>query len=214
MKKHNILLAVLLICATLFTTMSCATSQKSEMVSNRVPGEPFELVILGTSDMHGNIWGFSYEDSKESTNNGMSRLYTFIKNERETHPGLILLDAGDDIQGTIMTDDLANKNPDELHPVIAAMNFMGYDAMTLGNHEFNWGIPTMKKILSKAEFPVLAANVKNSKGKYVTGAGTTIINRDGVKVAVIGVVTPDVPIWDGGKEGIEDYIFESAAYAE
>ena len=213
MKKHNILLAVLLICVTLFTTMSCATSQKSEMVSNRVPGEPFELVILGTSDMHGNIWGFSYEDSKESTNNGMSRLYTFIESERETHPGLILLDAGDDIQGTIMTDDLANKNPDELHPVIAAMNFMGYDAMTLGNHEFNWGIPTMKKILSKAEFPVLAANVKNSKGKYVTGAGTTIINRDGVKVAVIGVVTPDVPIWDGGKEGIEDYIFESAAYA-
>ena len=213
MKKHNILLAVLLICATLFTTMSCATSQKSEMVSNRVPGEPFELVILGTSDMHGNVWGFSYEDSKESTNNGMSRLYTFIKNERETHPGLILLDAGDDIQGTIMTDDLANKNPDELHPVIAAMNFMGYDAMTLGNHEFNWGIPTMKKILSKAEFPVLAANVKNSKGKYVTGAGTTIINRDGVKVAVIGVVTPDVPIWDGGKEEIEDYIYENAAYA-
>lgn len=213
MKKHNILLAVLLICATLFITMSCATSQKSEMVSNRVPGEPFELVILGTSDMHGNIWGFSYEDSKESTNNGMSRLYTFIESERETHPGLILLDAGDDIQGTIMTDDLANKNPDELHPVIAAMNFMGYDAMTLGNHEFNWGITSMKKILSKADFPVLAANVKNAKGKYVTGAGTTIINRDGVKVAVIGVVTPDVPIWDGGKEGIEDYIFESAAYA-
>ncbi|MDD7271373.1 MAG: 5'-nucleotidase C-terminal domain-containing protein [Spirochaetales bacterium] len=213
MKKHNILLAVLLICVTLFTTMSCATSQKSEMVSNRVPGEPFELVILGTSDMHGNIWGFSYEDSKESTNNGMSRLYTFIESERETHPGLILLDAGDDIQGTIMTDDLANKNPDELHPVIAAMNFMGYDAMTLGNHEFNWGITSMKKILSKADFPVLAANVKNAKGKYVTGAGTTIINRDGVKVAVIGVVTPDVPIWDGGKEGIEDYIFESAAYA-
>ena len=213
MKKHNILLAVLLICATLFTTMSCATSQKSEMVSNRVPGEPFELVILGTSDMHGNIWGFSYEDSKESSNNGMSRLYTFIESERETHPGLILLDAGDDIQGTIMTDDLANKNPDELHPVIAAMNFMGYDAMTLGNHEFNWGITSMKKILSKADFPVLAANVKNAKGKYVTGAGTTIINRDGVKVAVIGVVTPDVPIWDGGKEGIEDYIFESAAYA-
>ena len=213
MKKHNILLAVLLICATLFTTMSCATSQKSEMVSNRVPGEPFELVILGTSDMHGNIWGFSYEDSKESTNNGMSRLYTFIESERETHPGLILLDAGDDIQGTIMTDDLANKNPDELHPVIAAMNYMGYDAMTLGHHEFNWGITSMKKILSKADFPVLAANVKNAKGKYVTGAGTTIINRDGVKVAVIGVVTPDVPIWDGGKEGIEDYIFESAAYA-
>ena len=213
MKKLKNLLGILLICATLITAMSCTTTEKSEMVSNRTPGEPFELVILGTSDMHGNVWGFSYEDSKESTNNGMSRLYTFIENERVAHPGLILLDAGDDIQGTIMTDDLANKNPDELHPVIAAMNYMGYDAMTLGNHEFNWGIPTMNKILSKAEFPVLAANVKNAKGKYVTGAGTTIINRDGVKVAVIGVVTPDVPIWDGGKEGIEDYVFESAAYA-
>lgn len=213
MEKLKNLLGILLICATLITAMSCTTTEKSEMVSNRTPGEPFELVILGTSDMHGNVWGFSYEDSKESTNNGMSRLYTFIENERVAHPGLILLDAGDDIQGTIMTDDLANKNPDELHPVIAAMNYMGYDAMTLGNHEFNWGIPTMNKILSKAEFPVLAANVKNAKGKYVTGSGTTIINRDGVKVAVIGVVTPDVPIWDGGKEGIEDYVFESAAYA-
>ena len=93
------------------------------------------------------------------------------------------------------------------------MNFMGYDAMTLGNHEFNWGIDKMKEILSGADFPVLAANVKDAKGRYVMGAGHTIINRDGVKVAVIGVVTPDVPIWDGGKEGIEDYVFEAASDA-
>ena len=171
------------------------------------------ITILGTSDMHGNIWGFSYEDNAETANNGMARLYTYIQQVRAENPNTILIDAGDDIQGTIMTDDLYNKTPEEAHPVIAAMNYMGYDAMTLGNHEFNWGIPTMQTILSQAEFPVLAANVTDADGEFVTGAGWTIVERDGVKVAVIGVVTPDVPIWDGGKEGIEDATFEAANVA-
>ena len=171
------------------------------------------ITILGTSDMHGNIWGYSYEDNAESTNNGMARLYTYIQQVRAENPNTILIDAGDDIQGTIMTDDLYNKTPEEPHPVIAAMNYMGYDAMTLGNHEFNWGIPTMQAILSQADFPVLAANVTDADGQLVTGAGWTIVEKGGVKVAVIGVVTPDVPIWDGGKEGIDDAVYEAANVA-
>ena len=171
------------------------------------------LTILGTSDMHGNIWGFSYEDNSETANNGMARLYTYIQQVRAENPNTILIDAGDDIQGTIMTDDIYNKTPEEPHPVITAMNYMGYDAMTLGNHEFNWGIPTMQTILSQAEFPVLAANVTDADGELVTGAGWTIVERDGVKVAIIGVVTPDVPIWDGGKEGIDDATYEAANVA-
>ena len=171
------------------------------------------LTILGTSDMHGNIWGFSYEDNSETTNNGMARLYTYIQQVRAENPNTILIDAGDDIQGTIMTDDLYNKTPEEPHPVITAMNYMGYDAMTLGNHEFNWGIPTMQTILSQAEFPVLAANVTDAAGELVTGAGWTIVERDGIRVAIIGVVTPDVPIWDGGKEGIDDAVYEAANVA-
>ena len=171
------------------------------------------VTILGTSDMHGNIWGFSYEDNSETTNNGMARLYTYIQQVRAEDPNTILIDAGDDIQGTIMTDDLYNKTPEEPHPVITAMNYMGYDAMTLGNHEFNWGIPTMQTILSQAEFPVLAANVTDAAGELVTGAGWTIVERDGIRVAIIGVVTPDVPIWDGGKEGIDDAVYEAANVA-
>lgn len=171
------------------------------------------ITILGTSDMHGNIWGFSYEDNSETANNGMARLYTYIQQVRSENPNTILIDAGDDIQGTIMTDDLYNKTPEEPHPVITAMNYMGYDAMTLGNHEFNWGIPTMQTILGQAEFPVLAANVTDAAGELVTGAGWTIVEKDGVKVAIIGVVTPDVPIWDGGKEGIDGATFEAANVA-
>ncbi|MCI7474443.1 MAG: 5'-nucleotidase C-terminal domain-containing protein [Clostridiales bacterium] len=205
MKKHRSrrLLSLLATGALLASLMPAAFAADSEK----------HITILGTSDMHGNIWGYSYEDNKETDNNGMARLYTYIQQVRAENPNTILIDAGDDIQGTIMTDDIYNKTPDQPHPVITAMNFMGYDAMTLGNHEFNWGIPTMQTILGQADFPVLAANVTDADGKYVTGAGWTIVEKDGVKVAIIGVVTPDVPIWDGGKEGIEDATYEAANVA-
>lgn len=204
MKKTMFKSLCLLFAAAFITVMlSCIAFAEDEI----------HVVILGTSDMHGNPWGYSYEDGAETENNGMSRLYTYIKEVREENPIVFLVDAGDDIQGTIMTDDIANKKPDEEHPVIAAMNYMGYDAMTLGNHEFNWGIETMKKILGQAEFPVLGANVLDQDGNYVTGEGWTIIERGGIKLAVIGVCTPDVPIWDAGKEGIDDLTFEAANVA-
>ena len=172
--------------------------------------EDVTITILGTSDLHGNIWGFSYEDSTETTNNGIARLYTYISQVRAENPNAILIDNGDAIQGTIMTDDLFNKYPEKEHPMMTVMNYMGYDAMTLGNHEFNWGISTMQTILSQAQFPVLAANVRTADGEFLTGAGWTIVEREGLKVAIIGVVTPDIPIWDGGKEGIDDCTFEAA----
>ena len=167
-------------------------------------------VILATSDMHANIWGYSYEDNKETDNNGMARLYTYIKKIREEEPVVFLVDAGDDIQGTIMTDDIANRSPDKEHPVMTAMNFMDYDCMTIGNHEFDWGIPAMKKILGQADFPVLGANVLDKDGAPVTGKGWIILERGGIRLAVIGVCTPDVPIWDKDKEGVNDLTFEAA----
>ena len=174
-KLLSVLLALVMVLALLPSAAFAAEGEK-------------HITILGTSDMHGNIWGFSYEDNAETANNGMARLYTYIQQVRAENPNTILIDAGDDIQGTIMTDDLYNKTPEESHPVIAAMNYMGYDAMTLGNHEFNWGIPTMQTILSQAEFPVLAANVTDEKGELVTGAGWTIVERDGLRVAVFGIM--------------------------
>ena len=198
-RKFSILLAVFLVCIACCSIVTPAFAE----------GET-HVVILGTSDMHGNIWSWSYEDNAETSNNGMPRLYTYIQQIREENPITFLVDGGDDIQGTILTDDLANKNPDEPHPVIAAMNYMGYDTMTLGNHEFNWGIENLKKFMSTAEFPVLGQNVLDKDGNYVSGYGWTIIEREGVKLAVIGVCTPDIPIWDGGKEGIDDVTFEAA----
>ena len=220
MEKHRFLTVLCIVFISIGLIVSCATPKQSQNIeteitysnetSLREKGKPYHLVVLGTSDIHANIWGFSYEDGKETTNNGMVRLTSYINKEREKNPHLFLIDAGDAIQGTIMSDDLFNKNPDLPHPMMTALNALKYDAFTLGNHEFNWGITTMKKIMGQANFPVLAANVKDKKGNYITGRGHVILNRDGVKVAIIGVVTPDVPLWDGGKEGIEDTIFEPA----
>ena len=165
------------------------------------------ITILGTSDLHGDILGYVYESGEESTDSGMARLYTYIEGVREENPDTVLIDAGDDIQGTIMTDDIYNKSPEEEHPVIAAMNMMGYDAMTLVKHEFIWGTGTASSILSQAAFPVLAANVRTADGSYATGRGWVIIPVSGVNVAVIGVVTPNIPVWDSGKEGIDSLVF-------
>ena len=175
--------------------------------------EDTHIVILGTSDMHGNVWGWSYEDGAETSNTGMARLYTYIQQVREENPNTFLIDGGDDIQGTIMTDDVANKEPDQPHPVIAAMNVMGYDAMTVGNHEFNWGVPTLLEILGTAEFPVLSQNVLNADGTCLTGAGWTIIEQGGIRLAVIDVTTPQIQRWDGGKAGIDDLIYEAPSDA-
>ena len=170
------------------------------------------LTIIGTSDTHGNIWGYSYEDMKESSKDGLARVSTYVNQVRAENPNTILVDAGDTIQGTIMTDDLYSKDTAG-HPVPAALNYMKYDAWTLGNHEFNFGVDKLKSILEQTDVPVLSANIKNADGSYLNGAGYTIVERGGVKVAIIGVTTPNIPRWDGTKQGVSDLTFEPMADA-
>lgn len=163
------------------------------------------LTIIATSDTHAHVWGWSYEDGKESTSGSLAQVSSYVKSLRDAGENVILVDNGDTIQGTIMSDDLANKNPDDPHPVIAAMNYMGYDAMGLGNHEFNWGVASMKKILGQAEFPVLCSNIRDGKGELVAKDGAwTVVEKAGIKVAIIAADTPHIQKWDGGKDGIDE----------
>lgn len=197
-----------LLSAALAAAMALSLSSAALAAGN---GET-HLTIIGTSDTHGNIWGYSYEDMKESTGDGLARVSAYVNQVRSENPNTILVDAGDTIQGTIMTDDLYSKDTAD-HPVAAALNYMDYDAWTLGNHEFNFGVDTLKSILEQVDMPVLAANIKNADGSYFTGAGYTIVERGGVKVAIIGVTTPNIPRWDGTKQGVADLTFEPMADA-
>ena len=163
MRHARKLLSILLALALAVSLMPAALAAEGEAPA--AAEDETHITILGTSDLHGSIWGYSYEDNKETDNNGMARLYTYIQQVREENPNTFLIDAGDDIEGTIMVNQIYNKTPDQPHPVMAAMNYMKFDAMTLGNHEFNYGIPNMLKIMGQAEFPVLAANVLSRRPK-------------------------------------------------
>ena len=168
-----------------------------------------KLVILATTDIHSNVWGFSYEDDKETTNTGMARIASYVESVRDEEEHVILVDNGDVIQGNIMTDDLYNKREGE-HPVMRAMNLLGYDAMTLGNHEFNFGEELIKRIQILANFPVLAANMARVDGT-MAALPYTIVERGGVRVGIVGLTNPNAPRWDGEKT--DPFVFSAVGPA-
>ena len=170
MKFFKITCVSLLVFALIFTTSFAKGPEKT----------PKTITVIGTTDLHGNIWGYSYEDNKETTNNGIARVYSYIESVRKENPGnVVLIDDGDTFQGTILTDDIYNKQ-DGKHPMVSVLNFMKYDAMALGNHEFNFGLDLIKRIQKQAKFPILGANVRYKNGKEFAKA-YTIIKRGGVK---------------------------------
>lgn len=161
--------------------------------------ENVKLTILGTTDLHANIYNYSYEDGKEVDNLGMAKVYTIIEEIRKENPNTILIDNGDTVQGTILSDDLYNTKLDLKHPVIDVMNFMKYDAMTLGNHEFNFGLELVDKIEEEADFPILAANATYKKDGSFLSEAYIIKEVAGVKVGILGITNPNIPRWDGPK---------------
>ncbi|WP_320129355.1 5'-nucleotidase C-terminal domain-containing protein [uncultured Sphaerochaeta sp.] len=171
--------------------------------------QPQTITILGTTDIHGNVWGFSYENDKETTNTGMARIATYVDQVRSEQPNVVLVDNGDTLQGNIMTDDLYNKRAGD-HPVITAMNMMGYDSMTLGNHEFNFGEQLIPRIQTLANFPILAANMARVDGT-MAALPYTIIERAGVKIGIIGLTNPNAPRWDGEK--VDSFVYSAVGPA-
>ncbi len=109
----------------------------------------------GIEDVHGDLYDWSYENARVNPDIRLVKVYTIVQQVREENPNTILLDNGDTIQGTLMTDDLYNVHLEKPHPIIDAMNFMGHDAVTLGNHEFNYGLELIGKIVEEAESPIL-----------------------------------------------------------
>lgn len=160
-----------------------------------------KITVLGTTDLHANIYNWSYEDGKETEDTGIAKVYSVIKEAREANPNTLLIDNGDTIQGTILSDDLYNFNLELKHPVIDVMNFMKYDAMVLGNHEFNFGLEMVKKIEKEATFPILAANATYAKDGSNLVKPYIIKEVAGIKIGILGLTNPNIPRWDGPKVG-------------
>src|SRR5689334_20615988 len=181
--------------------------------SGRKPVKRYSLTVMGTTDLHGHVFNWDYfkdAEYKDAAGNaqGLSRISTLVNQVRKEKGrcNTLLLDAGDTIQGTPLTYYYAKVDPitakgGPVHPMAQAMNAIGYDAVALGNHEFNYGIETLRKFESQCRFPLLGANAVDAKTLkpafppyyvktfHVPGAKP-------VKVGVLGLTNPGIAIWD------------------
>ncbi|MET9831451.1 5'-nucleotidase C-terminal domain-containing protein [Streptomyces sp. NPDC006385] len=177
------------------------------------PKKRYALTVMGTTDLHGNVFNWDYFKDAEYSDakgnaKGLARVSTLVDQVRaeKGRRNTLLIDAGDTIQGTPLTYYYAKVDPitakgGPVHPMAAAMNAIGYDAVALGNHEFNYGIETLRKFEDQCDFPLLGANALDAKTlkpafppyfikKFrVPGAPP-------VKVAVLGLTNPGIAIWD------------------
>ncbi len=174
----------------------------------------WDVTVLGTSDTHGNVYNWDYykdaeyDDSKHN-DVGVAKLATLvnqIRAERGVKPTLVL-DAGDTIQGTPLATYYAKQEPitvtGETHPMANAMNVLKYDAVTLGNHEFNYGLPLLATWIGQLGFPALAANAINeATGKpaflpyVIKKVPLGGYDSPTIKVGILGLTNPGVAIWD------------------
>lgn len=166
--------------------------------------DAFTLTVLATSDVHGNLTGWSYENGKDSGKDGFARLATIAGAVRTANPNTLLVDNGDTTQGTLLTDDLYNPDLTRPNPVVDVMNVMKYDAMVLGNHEFNFGLGLIAKLRQEADFPLLSANIYDGGGNHFA-TPYVVKTVNGVKVAIIGVSHPNIQVWDSAKVSALDF---------
>ncbi|MBM4193374.1 MAG: hypothetical protein FJ202_03205 [Gemmatimonadetes bacterium] len=158
--------------------------------------ESVELRIVATTDVHGYLRGWDYFGDSTDTARGLARVATIVDSVRAAHPdGTVLVDAGDFMQGNALAYVASKPDARGAHPVIAAMNAMRYDAVALGNHEFNYGVPFLDRVRTQAAFPILAANARRLDNGRPFPAMTTI-DRAGLSIAIIGATNPGSMAWD------------------
>ncbi len=171
----------------------------------------FRLTVMGTTDLHGNVFNWDYFKSAEyedSAHNdiGLAKVSTLVKavRTRVGRRSTLLIDAGDTIQGTPLAYYYAKIQPigrSVVHPMAAAMNAMDYDAAALGNHEFNYGIPLLRTFQRQLDFPLLGANALDAgtgRPAFPPFTVKTVRPPHGrpIRVAILGLTNPGIAIWD------------------
>ncbi|TCT17626.1 2',3'-cyclic-nucleotide 2'-phosphodiesterase/3'-nucleotidase [Bibersteinia trehalosi] len=166
-----------------------------------------DLRIIGTTDIHGFLTDFDYYKDAPTDKFGFTRAASLIKQAREQVKNSVLVDNGDLIQGNPISDYQAAKGSKEgkPDPAVAVLNAMQYDVGTLGNHEFNYGLPYLDNAIKQAKFPIINANIVKVGSDepffqpYFIQT-KEIIDQDGnqhsVKIGYIGFVPPQVMVWD------------------
>jgi 2',3'-cyclic-nucleotide 2'-phosphodiesterase/3'-nucleotidase len=171
------------------------------------------LRLLATTDVHLHLLGYDYYTDRSAPGTGLEHTATLIAEARREAPGALLFDNGDFLQGSPLGDCVLHggiATPDPVHPAIRVMNRIGYDAATLGNHEFNHGLDALFAALRGATFPVVTANVARHQGVRPEADDTLLppwclLRRNlpdaagqlrPLIVGVIGFAPPQIVQWD------------------
>lgn len=191
------------------------------------------LRIMETTDLHVHVFPYDYYGDRPSDTVGLARTAALMADIRAESSNSMLVDNGDFLQGNPMGDYIAYERgmkEGDKHPIITAMNALGYEASTLGNHEFNYGLDFLMKSLDGADFPVVSANIAKEMGANPREDKTllkpyTILDKmvkDGsgqehsIKIGLIGFVPPQIMNWDRrhleGKVQTRDIIETAKAY--
>src|SRR5918996_4079681 len=157
--------------------------------------ERVQITILGTTDLHGNINPIDYYTNKQD-NRGLAKVATLIKRIRKEQPNTLLIDSGDTIQGSPLASFHSRKNNVRPDPMMLIMSSLNYDAMAVGNHEYNFGLKVLEKARGEANFPWLSANTYETATKKPHSKPYIVNEVAGVKIGIIGLTTPGVPYWD------------------
>ena len=204
--------ALALLACALVLPLALRAGETAATTSASAPASDYaHIAILSTTDLHGHILPVDYYTGKPDQTTGLAKVATLIKHARNDTPNLLLLDCGDVIQGTPLVyyhNRLNNTPPD---PMMLAMNALHYDAMTIGNHEFNFGPAVLNKARDEAHFPWLSANIVRAAAAGAhdgiiatsgSAAATSpfkpyiIKEIDGVRIAILGLTTPGIPDWE------------------
>ncbi|WP_405147333.1 5'-nucleotidase C-terminal domain-containing protein [Sphaerisporangium sp. NBC_01403] len=180
--------------------------------ASATPDHSVKITVMASSDIHGNALNWDYFKNAEfddSAHNdvGLAKVSTLVNQIRKDRGAdhTLLFDSGDTIQGTPLDYYYAKVEPitetGQTHPMAKAMNAIGYDAVTLGNHEFNYGLPLLAKWVKQMKAPVLGANAVSAKTGLPAYLPFIIktMNVKGdkpVKVGVLGLTNPGIAIWD------------------
>ena len=174
-------------------------------MESNTAAETIKIKLIATGDVHGAIFPYDFIEN-EPLNTSLAQIYTYIKEQRSVKSQeVVLLDNGDFLQGQPVVYYSNYEKHDGPHICADVMNFMGYDAASVGNHDLETGHEVYDKLVKEFNFPWLAANAVNKKTGEPYFAPYAIINRKNVKIAVIGMITPTIPVWLPDKiwEGME-----------
>jgi 2',3'-cyclic-nucleotide 2'-phosphodiesterase / 3'-nucleotidase len=183
--------------------------------SARAQANQAHLRIMETTDIHVNVLPYDYYADKPNDTMGLSRTASLIDAVRKEATNAMLIDNGDLLQGSPMGDYIAYEKglkEGDVHPIMKGMNLLGYECSTLGNHEFNYGLSFLDKVLAGANFPFVCANLirgtelaSNPRDDKLYLKPYVILDRkikDGageehpIRIGVIGFVPPQIMIWD------------------